>query len=1245
MNKISTRKALNPAYRKHKPLRKDITSFVEHLKVCIEAIKISDERGEHEEHLKEPIKNFLQKTFYSEYLINTKDRIDLAIYLDKTAKSDVGVIIEAKRPSNKAEFITPENLNKKALQELLLYYLRERLDGNNNNIKHLIITNGFEWFFFKAEDFYNYFYKNKALIKEYESFRDGLKDTTKNELFYSEIAKKYIETVKDILPFVYINFSDVNIDKLDDNKLNTYFKIFSNVHLLGQSFGNDSNQLNKTFYDELLHIIGLEEISDGGKKIIKRKSIEKSEFASLLESTIFTLEERAYLDNVKSVENTIDKSFNVGLELCLTWINRILFLKLLESQLASYHKGAKEYKFLNSDFIDGFDELNNLFFSALAKKIDERHPRYADKFKNIPYLNSSLFERSELETETFEITALIDDEMKVFSNTILKDVNGKKFKGKLKTLDYLFRFLDAYDFATDGTEGIVDTQEHKTLINASVLGLIFEKINGYKDGSFYTPAYITMYMCKETIRRSVVQKFKDKENESIENFDDVRAYCHKFFKADDIFRFNNLVNSIRICDPAVGSGHFLVSALNELISIKNDLGILVDSKGNHLKVDVQIENDELYISDSNGQLFEYNPNDKESTRIQKTLFEEKQNLIENCLFGVDINPNSVKICRLRLWIELLKNAYYTEKKQLHTLPNIDINIKCGNSLISRFHLTDNLKNSFKSKETKYSFIDYKNAVTEYKNTNSKEKKQQVLEIINEVKNNIKSIFYTTLKENKDLANYRGQLINLQTANIDLFGAKLSKSKQEIEEKRLKLLIKQQEEKVSEITNNAIYRNAFEWRFEFPEVLDDDGTYIGFDVIIGNPPYVEHKQLKAVSGLLKSKYEVYYGSSDLSSYFFELALNNLKANGEFAFINTNKFFKAEYGKPLRSKLLKYRINKIINFEQVPIFDEALVSSVIIEITKKTPIEKILIVEFEKEKFTNEDFLILYNKRIKFIQSNTLNSESWNFNDNNSFLYRIMKTNKSIMDFYDIKINRGVTTGFDPAFLIDKELYQKFNSFGIVKPILKGNKIGRYYTKDFDSALIFTRKGINIEDYQEIKSHLLLFKDNLKPRLKSDDIGRKSGTYNWFEIQDNTAYYPLFDEDKIVWSLTSDKWGFAFDDKKHYLTSSGFFLVSTSVDLKYLLGLLNSKLLKSIFKHIGVMTAGGAFTMKKSTIERLPIKLASEDIRNEIINKVNLILKLKNENDKNDTTLIENEIDNIVYQLYDLSPDEINIIKKS
>jgi adenine-specific DNA-methyltransferase len=170
-----------------------------------------------------------------------------------------------------------------------------------------------------------------------------------------------------------------------------------------------------------------------------------------------------------------------------------------------------------------------------------------------------------------------------------------------------------------------------------------------------------MYMCRETIRKAVIQKFNETNGWNCTDLNTL------YDKIEDRGEANNIINNLKICDPAVGSGHFLVSALNEMIAIKSDLKILQDRDGRRLKeYHFEVVNDELIVTDEDGELFEYNPANKESQRIQETLFHEKQAIIENCLFGVDINPNSVKICRLRLWIELLKNAYYKTTPELVT---------------------------------------------------------------------------------------------------------------------------------------------------------------------------------------------------------------------------------------------------------------------------------------------------------------------------------------------------------------------------------------------------------------------------------------------------------------------------------------------------------------------------------------------------------------------------------------------------
>lgn len=1210
MNKSNIRKSINPAYRKHKPSREEVTHFFTELKQCIDTIKLSDEKNESEEHIKGPIKSFFHNTFYKENLINTKDRIDLAIYLGKDAKSDVGVIIEAKKPSNKGEFLTDSNLNKKALQELLLYYLRERLDNKNNNLKHLITTNGYEWFLFKAEDFYTHFFKNRALIKEYEQFRDGLKDTSKNELFYTEIASKYIAQVQDELPFVHIDFSKTNFATLSDAQLNIWYKVFSNIHLLGHSFGNDSNKLNGAFYLELLHIIGLEEIKDKGKKIIDRKPEANRDYASLLENTIFTLEDKDHLPKIKSVSNDNGKAFNAGLELCLTWINRVLFLKLLESQLLTYHKGAKEYKFLQADFINGFDDLNDLFFSALARKAEGRHAKFKERFKYIPYLNSSLFERNELETEAFEISALKDEKMQLYPSTVLKDTNGKRMKGKIDTLSYLFQFLDAFDFATDGTEGITDDSS-KTLINASVLGLIFEKINGYKDGSFYTPAFITMYMCKETLRRTITQKFKEQINDQIETFDDVKGYLQRFFKQEDTLRFNQVINGIKICDPAVGSGHFLVSALNELIAIKNELGILADSKGFALRCEVTIINDELYITDENGDLFVYNPKDKESQRIQETLFTEKQTLIENCLFGVDINPNSVKICRLRLWIELLKNAYYKPNtNELETLPNIDINIKCGNSLISRFGLDADLKEALK--KSNLSIEVYKNAVNTYRNAESKEQKREMETLIEEIKTNFSSSYYTTIKENKDLANYRGQLINLQTANIDLFGAKLSKSKVEIEERRLKLLVKQQEKTVSEIIDNKIFDNAFEWRFEFPDVLNDDGDFVGFDAVIGNPPYgvnfsdIEKKYLTNFDKDVPD-FEIYI-------YFTSLAKNILNESSLMSFIFPNTFLSTKFGKKYRDKLFNaVQVYQIVDLSNDNTFEDASVRTCIFSFRKNPN-------EYESEFIgvQNNEFLLKEKFNKTFLLNETENLLSLFYQNKNEILIIAkLRKHKELKEYFE------VSQGYIPYRRSD--LVKKYG-------ITEGNKI-------IDERLWHSEEKRN-EDW--------------KKEILGKNINRYSNSDNFSYVfyGKHVASYvneKFFKNSRIlVREITGKNLFCTYIIEEYYNNPSLINIINekNTLDLKYCLAILNSSLIGWLHNKVSPKANKGLFPkILINDVRIIPLAEIATENQQPFIEKVNEILALKQEDPKTDTSALEKEIDAMVYELYGLTAEEIKIVEES
>ncbi|MFV8340708.1 class I SAM-dependent DNA methyltransferase [Flavobacterium sp. LB3P21] len=1247
---LEPRKALNKAFLKIKPNRTHIESFKTNLIQILDSIN----EKESEEFHKNLVIDFLKKTYYDpNYSVNTKGRNDLVIHNGKDAKTNVGVIIEAKSPVNKTEMITVANLNGKALQELVLYYMRERITHKNTELKHLVITNIHEWFVFDAQLFNKLFAENKAFTKQFVDFEEGRLSGKTTDYFYKEIAKPFIESLQNIIEFAHFDIRKYdkplrNVDKEDDKLLVALFKLLSPEHLLKLSFANDSNSLDKNFYSELLHIIGLTEVKEGGKKLIERHKQGKRNSGSLLENTIVQLDS---LDKISRLQNTKqygetyeERLFNVALELTITWVNRILFLKLLEAQLITYHKGDKSYSFLNSNLIPDYDKLNELFFLVLAKKPAERHERVATQFAKVPYLNSSLFEPTELEHETFFIAQLQDNvALQLLPVTVIKDNQGKKHTGGKNAIDYFFSFLDAYDFASEGSEDI--QEDNKTLINASVLGLIFEKINGYKDGSFFTPSFITMYMCKETIRRAVVQKFNETKNWDCNDFDSL------YDKIEDRKEANHIINSLKICDPAVGSGHFLVSALNEIIAIKNDLRVLQDHTGNRLKeYQFEVVNDELIVTDEDGVPFQYNPKNKESQRIQETLFHEKQSIIENCLFGVDINPNSVKICRLRLWIELLKNAYYkTNTNELETLPNIDINIKCGNSLISRFGLDADLKEALK--KSKLSIEVYKNAVSSYRNAESKEQKREMEKLIGEIKTNFRSEINSNDPKISKLYKLKGEQIIL-TSQTGLF--ELNKKEETELNKKVKATteeIKKIEIEIEEIKTNKIYENAFEWRFEFPDVLNDDGDFVGFDTIIGNPPYIQLQKMgKDSTALQRMGFETYTKMGDIYSLFYELGFNVLKNNGMLTFITSNKWMRAGYGESLR----KYFVEKtnpeiLIDFGGIQVFDTATVDTNIL-ISKKTNYSGQTNSCILEKDFSINDMNDYFSQKSNL---QNFSSDSWVVLSKieKQIKEKVEKIGTPLKD-WNINIYRGILTGYNDAFIIDEktknELIEKSpNSDEIIRPILGGRDIFKNYLEqkkwlitipsgwtnkmrgDVDPELFFK------SNYSHIYSHFI---ESSKKNYKGKGLFERDdkGDY-WWELRP-CAYWNDFNSNKIVYSEIVRHPQFCLDTNLMFVNDTSF--IMTGSNLKYILALLNSKPVSFFFK---TFYAGGGlgeegYRYKKIFLEKLPIPRLDENERiEELINEIYYI-----EKEKKDTAEVEMKIDEIIYKLYDLSKEEINHI---
>lgn len=1254
---------LNNAYLKQSLKRDQIESFKANLKRMFGRI---DEK-ESEENLKNIVSDFLKDTYYkNQYEINTKGRTDLVIHNGKSASDTVGVIIETKKPTNKAEMISHERPNAKALHELLHYYMQERYLNDNKEIKHIIATNINEWYIFDASDFERFFFENKRLRKSYDDWNKGLLVGSNTDWFYDQVARPFIEKGLEELNCTYINLFDyqdiVNkTDKEDDDKLINLYKILSPEHLLKKPFANDSNTLNREFYNELLHIIGLEERPEKGKKLIYRKKDEHREDGSFLENALNKIKVRGKLERIENPEqygeNEEEQMYSVALELCITWLNRILFLKLLEGQLIKYHNGNPDYAFINSRVIQDFDELAELFFEVLALKPEDRSRSVTQKFGNIPYLNSSLFEISDLEKRTVQITALKDRlKLSVYNHTVLKDNNGKRISGEKNTLQYLFEFLDAYDFASESSATI--QEENKNIINSSVLGLIFEKINGYKDGSFFTPGFITMYMCRETIRKAVAEKFKELENLDIENFEDVKAFCTRYFKPQDILRFNKHIDSLKICDPAVGSGHFLVSALNEIIAIKSDLNILADTKGIPLEYSVTVDNDELTILQQHTNMpFEYHLGHDGRPPVhlqivQETLFYEKQKIIENCLFGVDINPKSVLICRLRLWIELLKNTFYKPDNyiELETLPNIDINIKCGNSLISRFNLDADISQALR--KSKWNIETYRLAVQSYREAPSPEVKKEMKHLIDSIKNDFQAEIGRNDPKIKRLQKMEGEFYDSYMANrlIDVELTDKQKAEQDKKRKKQQETIDKLKAEIEDIKNNKIFINAFEWRFEFPEVLDEQGNFIGFDVVIGNPPYIRQEEFSIIKPFLKQRYKIYNSIADLLTYFVELSNDILKKNGVFQFIISNKFTRANYGKQMRNFLLERQITHFIDFSGLPVFDEATVDAAVLGFINTNPIRPELIyANIQKDDFTITEFDSYLTEVKQYYSQNNLTENTWAFESPEVLRIKQKVEAQGIqLKDWNITINYGIKTGFNKAFIIDGQRKDELIALDpknakIIKPLLRGRDIQKWKADFADLWLINFHNGykinkkkipaLKVENYPSLMEHFRKYWDKLVKRTDKGDT-----PYNLR----NCVYVEDFNLPKIIYPELTKFLNFTLDIDDHYYTNNKNFIF-TGEKLYWLTCFFNSKLWRFCFRDNFPELLGGTRELRKVFFEKIPVKQITKEQEKPFKIIVSKILATKKEDINADTSSQEREIDQMVYELYGLTEEEIMIVE--
>ncbi|EJF6965968.1 class I SAM-dependent DNA methyltransferase [Campylobacter coli] len=1251
---IDEKEFLNPYYRKKPILEAELNEFIKALKDY--KTSLENNLKNNEDSL---VANALSKFFENLHfeceiksIHKGNSGIDLALKKDK----QIQVIIEAKLPHSK-EFFSQSKPNCKALHECILYYLRER-KALNSSLKHIIITDFYRFYIFKADLFEELFNKNKYFKEAFENFE------SKNSLFkgntdefYKECEKllsseKYLDSItrKDLfdepsLKGVFIDLKPIlEQEKPSFSKLKPVFKIFHKDFLLSEFNPNDANSLNNAFYKELLYILGLCESKQNSKLIIAKSQESEEE-----QGTFYT----AINSKLK------EENFETILKLLILWLNRILFLKLIESNLVRFNDD-KNLKFLNFKKIPDFDKLSELFFEVLAK---EKSTRKKSEFAYLPYLNSSLFEKQNIEN-TLEISSLSND-LKLFyyKNTVLKDDKCKAKKGQVRLLEYLFEFLDSFDFGSDDEQSEILSQ--KELISSSVLGNVFEKLNGYKEGSFYTPSFITSYMCKESITKVVLDKFNAQFDLDAKDISELR----KSLRKEDKKAQKELLNSIKICDPAVGSGHFLVSALNVMLSIYDELNLFDE------EFYLEVQNDEILITNHKGEFIEYKrpstPKDK-AHLIQQELFHTKKDIIENNLFGVDINPNSCEITKLRLWIELLKHSFYQSfddetYHDLKTLPNIDINIKCGNSLVSYFETGKSLNHypNIKERMSKYKRIvkDYKEGFYTDKNL-----------IAKEIKNLQESFKNFCLKDkfNKEIK----QLTNGANEYSKKYGDFLA---DEHHDEKFKSFFSKnmfefsfdEKEATKEFANlkkeydnifNLESNHPFEWRFEFPEILDDDGNFKGFDLIIGNPPYIRQEELKELKPHLAKNYKVYKGTSDIYTYFYELGFNVLKdRGGVLSYITSNKYTRAGYGEALREFLLKnVKVLEYTDLNGIKVFDSATVDTSILCFEKsKSKDNKFKYLALSNEILKTCAYNIgLYKDFAEFSQ-NSLSKESFTFSDENTSALKakIERIGTPLKEWHGLIIYRGILTGYNEAFIITtekrneilancKDEAEKERTAKLIRKMLRGRDIKRYSYEWAGLWVIgtFPSLKIDIEQYPALKQYLSQF----LPRIEqSGEKGcRKKTSNKWFETQDNIAYYEEFEKEILVWKAVGRNLAFALTEKNTLVSAPSSFISADANLLKYFCGILLSHVLKWLILQISDTTGAGDLMLNNQSLERLSIpKINSknEKIADELISLVDEILKAKEQNKNANTQELENKINSLVYKLYNLTEDEIKIIE--
>lgn len=841
-------------------------------------------------------------------------------------------------------------------------------------------------------------------------------------------------------------------------------------------------------------------------------------------------------------------------------LGRLVFLQFLQKKgwmgvpasNTKWEGGDKNYL---SKLVDNYannnrllsDVLEPLFFKTLNEKRngDIADGKLGENIK-IPYLNGGLFDKDRI------------DELDIdFPYSYFKD---------------LMDFFSQYNFTIDEN----DPDDSEVGIDPEMLGHIFENLlEDNKDkGAFYTPKEIVQYMC----RQSVIQYLKTHEPseqyaEAIEQLINEGVVSPILQSKSIAARFIQLLKEVKVCDPAIGSGAFPMGILYVLYHAIHHLHSHAEPHGNF-----------------------------DSTQT-------KRDIIQNNIFGVDIEQGAVDIARLRFWLALVVDA---DKPQ--PLPNLDYKITCGNSLLSRYPIDAPIENVFveynkgKSEEEKLSLAKYKKLVSDYTNTSNHEKKDLFRKTIEEIKKTFKTEL--SKKEINKIIGVKKEICDLEQPN--LFGEELTKA-QKSELKKLKAKLDKLESEREDILNNKVYEDAFEWRFEFPQLLDEKGDFIGFDIVIGNPPYgvsIKGEYRKAVVDIHGNvpDYEIYY-------YFIERARNLICSHGLLSYIIPNTWLFNTYAFNYRMQILEnWNLIEVLDCTKFPIFESATVLNTIITWSKKQISETFTTIGFRNTTGAL-NFVDLLNEPKQYLEISDLLqlNQNWGlaFSRPKKVIQLIkkIKSNKQSLISIFPDISQGLIA-YDKyrgqsSDIISSRAYHSFEYRAGLKKWLWGEDVRRYEVNWNNKEYIDYCDGIaNPRQPKYFKGKRLLVREITNPSIYA--------TITLDELYNDPAVLIVLDND-------------------------------SDYALEVVLSILNSKLATFYhFNHSPKATKGAFPKILVLDLKEFPLPKYDKDIFDKLENYVNAILKSKKENPQADTAELENQIDLIVYRLYDLTYDEVLIV---